>query len=76
MPDNSNESNSEQPGLNELISLHEAAELCGLSPSHLRLLVSKGEVWGLKIGRNWATTAQAVREYIARDRRTGPKSKK
>ena len=61
------------PSARDLISLKKAAELSGLSPSHLRLLVSSGEVWGMKIGRNWVTTAQAVNEYLARNIRPGPK---
>jgi len=48
------------PGVAELISLEEAAELCGLSSRHLRHLISRDELWGKKIGRNWVTTAQAV----------------
>ena len=75
MQDNPTEKSSNQPNLDELISLSKAAELSGLSPSHLRLLVSRGEIWGQKIGRNWATTAQAVLEYIAREHRPGPKLK-
>ena len=74
MPDQPTESNS-QPSLDELISLNEAAELSGLSQSHLSLLIRKGELWGIKIGRNWVTTEKAAREYTARDRRPGPKSK-
>lgn len=72
MPDN--EENSHQPGLDDLLPLSEAAERCGLSASHLRLLVREGEVWGVKLGRNWVTTENAVRLYLARDRRPGPKS--
>ena len=64
---------STQPSLDELISLAEAAELSGLTPTQWRYLVSNGEVWGKKLGRNWFTTAQAVEEYMARDRRPGPK---
>ena len=67
---------SYQPKLEELITLQEAAKLSGLSQAHLRLLVSRGEMWGRKLGRNWVTTAQAVREYTARDRRPGPKPQK
>lgn len=67
------ESGDDQPSLGELLPLNEAAERCGLSASHLRLLVREGEVWGTKIGRNWVTTEQAVREYLARNRRPGPK---
>jgi hypothetical protein len=64
------------PDLSELISLVEASKFSGLSTSHLRLLVSRGNIWGVKLGRNWVTTAQAVEEYLARDRRPGPKRKK
>ena len=64
---------ADQPGLDDLLSLNEAAELCGLSASHLRLLVRQGEVWGKKLGRNWVTTEQAVRDYLARERKPGPK---
>jgi excisionase family DNA binding protein len=73
---NDEDSGSVQPSLDELISLREAAELSGLSASHLRLLVSRGDILGQKIGRNWVTTAQAVQEYLTQDRRPGPKPKK
>jgi len=66
----------DQPSLDQLISLREAAKLSGLSASHLRLLVSRGDIWGQKIGRNWVTTAQAVQEYVAQDHRPGPKPRK
>ena len=59
----------------ELISLSEAAKLSGLSASYIRRLVSQDEIWGLKIGRNWVTTEQAVREFLARDRKPGRKPK-
>jgi len=68
-------SSSDQPTLDQLISLRKAAELSGLSPNHLRLLVSQRVIWGKKLGQHWFTTAQAVREYVARDRRPGPKPK-
>ena len=74
MTDSSNES-SEQPGLDELISLSEAAKLSGLSHSHLRLLARNGEIWVKWLGRGWFTTEKAVQEYLARDRRPGPKTK-
>jgi hypothetical protein len=75
MPGKTIKSDVSQPQLDELISLETAAELCGLSSGHLRLLVRRGELWGKKIGRNWVTTAQAVREYQARNLRPGPKPK-
>jgi len=68
-------SDSDEPKLEELITLEEAAELSGLSAPHLRLLVRSEKLWGKKIGHNWLTTAQAVRAYLARERRPGPKPK-
>ena len=62
-----------QPGLDDLISLSEAAKRTGLSASHLRLVVRRGEVWGRKLGRNWLTTEQAVRDYLAQEHKPGPK---
>jgi len=73
MANHADHRNSTQPSLDELISLREAAELSGLSTSHLRLLVSRGGMWGIKLGQNWFTTDQAVKEYVAQDRRPGPK---
>jgi hypothetical protein len=46
----------------ELISLAEAAEVCGLSAGHLRYLARKDRIWARKIPRNWVTTAAAVKE--------------
>ena len=60
-------------GLDDLISLEEAADYSGLSASHIRLLVRSGEIHGKKIGRNWVTTRQAVDNYVARGQRPGPK---
>ena len=75
MESNKENNRTHQPSLDELISLRQAAKLSGLSPNHLRLLVSKGEIWGRKIDHYWVTTEKAVREYQARDIRPGPKVK-
>lgn len=56
-----------------LIGLAEAAELSGLSHSHLRLLVRQGKIWGQKIGRDWLTTEAAIQTYLATERRPGRK---
>lgn len=48
----------------ELISLSEAATEFRVSAGHLRFLVSRGEVAGRKIGRNWVTTRVAVAAYM------------
>ena len=76
MPGSDQENSEDQPRLDELITLREAAEISGLSHSHLRILVRRGDIWGKKKGRDWFTTAQAVREYLARERRPGPKPDK
>ena len=73
MGDKNKEGKPEQPKLDELISLNEAAKLSGLSHDHLRRLAGQGELWAKKVGRNWVTTEAAVREYLARNRRSGPK---
>lgn len=57
----------------ELLPLSQIALLCGLSHSHLRRLIREGEIWGKKLGRDWFTTEQAVREYLAREIKPGPK---
>ena len=75
MSSSSDERGASQPNLGDLISLAKAAELCGLSQPHLALLARRGELWAVKIGRNWVTTEAAVRTYLARDRRPGPKTK-
>ena len=75
MPNKGLEGDEYQPRWNELITLPEAAMFSGLSESHLRLLASHEEIWAKKLGINWFTTEQAVRDYLARDRRPGPKPK-
>ena len=50
MPNPDEGRDSYHPNLNELISLSKAAELCGLSPTHLRLLVGRGDIWGEGMG--------------------------
>lgn len=71
MENNPNE--PDQSNLEDLISLKEAAESSGLSHDHLRRLAGRGDLWAKKIGRDWVTTHIAVRDYLARDRRPGPK---
>lgn len=74
MPGSNIGNKAEQPPLHQLIPLSKAAKLSGLSPSHIRTLIRNGEMWGDKLGgRNWYTTEQAVREYLARGIKPGPK---
>lgn len=67
---------SESPQIENLISLWQASELCGLSPDHLRRLMGKGIIKGKKIGRDWITTKDFVMEYTQQEHRPGRKPKK
>jgi len=71
MTSGKNDFRQSQPDLDDLISLNDAANQSGLSPGYLRILVREGKMWGKKIGRNWVTTGEAVREYLARDLKPG-----
>jgi hypothetical protein len=73
-----NQSNvsDEQTRIVELISLSEAAEISGLSNSHLRLLVRRGDIWGKRMGRDWFTSIKAVNEYLSSNPKPGPKPSK
>ena len=67
---------ADQPALDDLISLSEAAEISGLSHSHLRLLVRRGDIWGKRMGRDWFTSEKAVKEYLSSNPKPGPKPRK
>lgn len=64
------------PSIHDLISLRQAADICGLSQPHLRLLVRDKKIWALKIDTMWLTTEFAVMNYLTQERKTGPKPKK
>lgn len=74
MPNEPSKSAGEEAA-QQLISLAEAAELSGLSHSHLRLLVRQKKIWAIKKGRDWLTTEEAVKTYLVTDRKPGPKTK-
>jgi hypothetical protein len=70
---------SDEPALtdsagNRLISVADAARLSGFTPRYISRLLRTGKLAGSKIGRDWFTTEQAIRAYLAQDRRPGPKT--
>ena len=67
---------TDQLKLDDLISLSEASEMSGLTQPHLALLVRQGKLWGRKIARNWVTSKSALNEYVAQERKPGPKPQK
>jgi len=46
------------------ISLKDASTYCDYSPDYLNLLVRKGLLKALKIGRNWVTTKEWLSDYL------------
>ena len=73
------EQTTEQGPLEELtsklISVTEASQISGLTTGHLRKLLREGQIEGVKIGRNWLTTEEAVQDYLKQEIRPGPKPK-
>jgi hypothetical protein len=65
-----------KPDLDDLITFSQAAQLCGFSTRHLRHLAMTGEIWAKKFGPNWVTTARTIQDYLALDKKPGPKPQK
>ena len=61
--------------IDQLLSIQQAADQSPLSVVHLRRLVRQGRVAGVRLGRNWFTTAEAVQTYLNHGYRPGPKPK-
>lgn len=77
MSEKATENNSPPPRLDELIPLNKAAKISGFTQEHLAYLIREGKLWGAKMGSPiWFTTEKAVKEYLARDRKPGPKPQK
>lgn len=64
----------------KVISVTEASEIVvngeSLSARHINRLIQEGKMAGIRLGRNYFTSREAVRDYLYTDRRTGPKSDK
>lgn len=75
MIDQESNQSSEQPNLKDLITFTEAAHLSGFTDRHLRKLASEKVIWAVKLGRNWFTTTEAIENYLAQNRKPGPKPK-
>jgi hypothetical protein len=56
-----------------LITVAVAAAASGFTPSYVRRLLRTGVLVGIKIGRDWFTTQEALRAYLATERRPGPR---
>lgn len=58
-----------------LLSVTEASQVSQMTPSYIRRLLRTNKLPGVKVGRDWFTTEEAIRAYLAEDRRPGPKAK-
>ena len=50
----------------KLISLKEASKISGYHPDYLSSLIRKGEIKGERIGRNWFSTEEDIKDYLLR----------
>jgi excisionase family DNA binding protein len=55
----------QRPAPDSLISLSDAAQLYGLSPTYLRTIARNGRLRAVKVGRDWLTTPADVETYVA-----------
>jgi excisionase family DNA binding protein len=60
--------------LAKTISVEEAAAHSGFTTGWIRRLLIRGELVGVKIGRDWRLTPAALHAYLEKERRPGPKT--
>jgi excisionase family DNA binding protein len=59
----------------EYITVSRAAELSGLTSRHVRWLLAKGVIPGIKPGHDWLVKPSAVMDYLRQERKPGRRSK-
>jgi excisionase family DNA binding protein len=55
------------------ITTNEAAQISGYQPAHVRLLIRRGEVNGMKWGRDWMISRESLESYLKRIQSQGNK---
>jgi uncharacterized protein YuzE len=50
--------------VDELIDLRTASELSTIAPVTLRTQAEKGRLWAIRLGGQWVTTRERLRQYI------------
>lgn len=58
----------------EYITVSQAAEFAGLTTRHIRWLLARGEIPGIKPGHDWLLKRSAVMDYLRKERKPGRKS--
>ena len=74
MPSEDDEHQFPEELASKFITVTEACEISGFTPSYIRQLLRKEKIAGRKIGRDWWTTEEAIRDYLTKERRPGPKT--
>lgn len=74
MPDQSNLAKFFAELERKLISVKHAAAISGFQMSHIRNLLVTRRMLGVKLGRDWWTTQEAVEAYLQTERRPGPRT--
>lgn len=57
----------------EWITTQKAAEIIGITRSHVRYLIQHGRLEAKKFGRAWMVSRKSAEEYAATERKPGPK---
>jgi excisionase family DNA binding protein len=57
----------------EYITVAQASQQAGLTPRHIRWLLQRGIIPGIKPGHDWLVKPSAVMEYLRQERRPGRK---
>jgi hypothetical protein len=54
--------------IKKVITLRQAAKLSGYNQDYLGSLIRSGDIKGAKIGRNWCTTEEEIKDFLFRQK--------
>ena len=58
------------------LSVSEVAQMSGLTPQHILLLIRTGKVQGRKAGGIWLVNEESFSEYRSQEHKPGPRPEK
>jgi hypothetical protein len=59
--------------LDEWLTVKEAVKISGYQPAHIRLLIRRNEVNGMKWGRDWMVNQESLIQYLQESQTKGRK---
>ncbi len=62
--------------LEGFLTTRQASSKCGLSQAHIRLLLERGTVEGIKVGRDWLVKVNSLDHYMANRPKPGPRRRR